>query len=70
MPVTRFFCTLNNDLPEMSEELNDAISEGKTKYIVVRGRKLKNLRGYRVADECGMKFEGRVWQYYLYERTD
>lgn len=68
LPVTRFFCTLNNDLPEMNEELRSAISEGKTAFIVTRGRELKNAGNYRLIDSCSMIFEGREWKYYLYER--
>ena len=67
LPVTRFFCTLNNDLPEMKEELQSSIQEGKTAYIVTRGQRLKS-RNYRLADQCSMLFEGRNWTYYLYER--
>ncbi len=67
LPVTRFFCTLNNDLPEMAEEHQSAIREGKTAYIVTRSRRLRD-RNYRLADECSMVFEGREWTYYLYER--
>ena len=69
LPVTRFFCTLNNDLPEMNEEHSEAIAEGRTAFIVVRGRKLKNTANYRLVDECSMFFEGRNWTYCLYERV-
>ena len=68
LPATRFFCTLNNDLPEMTEEHAAAIREGKTAFLVVRGRKLKDARNYTLVDECSMYFEGREWTYYLYGR--
>ena len=69
-PATRFFCTLNNDLPEMTAEHNAAIAEGKTAFVVTRSRQLKNARNYRLVDEYSMVFEGRSWKYYLYQRKD
>ena len=82
-PVTRFFCTLNNDLPEMTEEHRTAIAEGRTAFVVTRGmggsqRQRKgggqnespDMSAYRAVDTCTMVFEGREWTYTLYERID
>ena len=68
LPQTRFFCTLNNDLADMRQELDSAVSDGKTEFIVTRQQKLKNAGRYRLVDEAQMVFEGRVWTYYLYQR--
>ena len=68
LPETRFFCTLNNDLPEMQQELRSVVSEGKTEFIVTRQQKLKNSGLYELVDEAEMVFEGRTWTYYLYQR--
>lgn len=68
LPVTRFFCTLNNDLEEMQRELRSAVSEGKAEFIVTRQQKLKDTGRYQLIDEAEMIFEGRVWTYYLYQR--
>ena len=68
LPRTRFFCTLNNDLEEMRQELRSAVSEGKTEFIVTRGQKLKNAGSYLLAGEAETVFEGRIWTYYLYQR--
>ena len=81
LPVTRFFCTLNNDLPEMKEEQRAAIEEGRTAFIVTRsmggaqnrrpGRgqpKSADMSAYRAVDTCSMVFEGFEWTYTLYER--
>lgn len=68
LPVTRFFCTLNNNLPEMEKEHRTAIAEGKPAYLVVRGKRAKGLENYQLIDECSMVFEGREWTYYLYRR--
>ncbi len=70
LPETRFFCTLNNDLPEMQQELRTAVSEGKTEYVITRQQKLKNAGRYQLADEATMVFEGRPWTYYLYRRKE
>ena len=82
-PVTRFFCTLNNDLPEMKEEHRTAISEGQTAFVVTRrmgggqnqrsGRSEKesvDMSAYRAVDTCSMVFEGFEWTYTLYERIE
>ncbi len=68
LPETRFFCTLNNDLPEMRQELSAAVSEGKTAFVITRQQKLKNAGLYELADTAEMYFEGRTWTYYLYRR--
>lgn len=75
LPVTRFFCTLNNDLSEMREEQRTAIAEGRTAFIVTRGAgqgrgkgMSHDMSGYRPVDTCSMIFEGREWTYTLYER--
>ena len=82
-PVTRFFCTLNNDLPEMKEEQQTAIAEGRTAFVVTRGmggsqrqrsgggqKVYVDLSAYREIDTCSMVFEGFEWTYRLYERID
>ena len=81
LPVTRFFCTLNNDLPEMREEQRAAIEEGRTAFVVTRsmggpqdrrpGRGQSDsadMSAYRAVDTCSMVFEGFEWTYTLYRR--
>ena len=68
LPVTRFFCTINNDLPEMQDEFRDAISGRKTGFVITRQQKLKDPGPYQLADEAEMFFEGRNWTYYLYQK--
>ena len=68
LPVTRFFCTINNDLKEMQEEFQTAISEGKTGFIITRQQKLKDPGPYQLVDEAEMFFEFRTWTYYLYQK--
>ena len=80
-PVTRFFCTLNNDLPEMKEEQRAAIAEGRTAFVITRGmggahnqrsgrseKESVDMSAYRAVDTCSMVFEGFEWTYTLYER--
>ena len=66
--MTRFFCTINNDLPEMQEEFRTAISEGKTGFVITRQQKLKDPGPYQLVDEAEMFFEFRTWTYYLYQK--
>jgi hypothetical protein len=68
LPVTRWFCTLNNDLPEMQQALKAAVASGETEFIITRQQKLKNAGQYELADRAEMVFEGRNWTYYLYRR--
>ena len=81
LPVTRFFCTLNNDLPAMEEEHRAAIAGGRTAFVVTRGRgqerrsgrgqkETLDLSAYRPVDSCSMLFEGMEWTYTLYERRE
>ena len=80
-PITRFFCTLNNNLPEMKEEHLRSISQAQTAFLVIRemggtqgqrsGKGQKetvDLSAYRQIDICSMPFEGYEWTYKLYER--
>lgn len=68
LPVTRWFCTLNNDLPEMQQALKETVENGETEFIITRQQKLKNAGQYELADRAEMVFEGRNWTYYLYRR--
>ena len=68
LPETRYFCTLNNDLPEMRQEMNEALAEGKTEFVVTRGQQLKG-GGYTLVDRAEMAFEGRKWTYFLWRKT-
>ena len=68
LPEQRFFCTLNNDLPEMTDEHRACIREGKTAFVVTRMRELEDSENYQLVDQASMLFEGRSWDYYLYQR--
>ena len=68
LPEQRYFCTLNIDLPEMNEAIQQSIRQGETAFVITRQRPLQDAAAYRLADECSMVFEGREWKYYLYQR--
>ena len=68
-PAGPYFCTLNISLPDMEKALDDSIRQGKTAFVITRSRPLKDSGPYRLADEAEMTFEGRVWKYYLYQRS-
>ena len=69
VPTCRFFCGLNITLPELREEQEACIREGKVDFIVTRNRKLDSPL-YRCVDRSEMYFEGFVWYYSLYARND
>ncbi len=68
VPENRFFCTFNIDLPEMQEEMDRSLREGRTAFVVTRQRRLEEDSPYELVDEHSMLFEGRPWTYYLYRR--
>ncbi|MCR4622496.1 MAG: hypothetical protein K5663_10495 [Clostridiales bacterium] len=68
-PSDPFFCTLNIDLPEMTQSAQDSIDQGKTAFVVTRSSKLKNAKNYILVDEAELYFERRTWKYYLYRRV-
>ena len=69
LPSDPYFCTLNISLKEMEKSLQDSVRQGKTAFVVTRGKKLKNSGEYELVDEADLVFEGRNWHYYLYRRT-
>ena len=70
LPADLYFCTLNIDLPEAEESMQDSIRQGKTAFVITRSKELRNSGKYELADEADMIFEGRNWHYFLYRRKD
>lgn len=74
IPSTRFFCTLNIQLPEMFAEQERYIRTRVTDFVVVRGEdsreQMDRQAGYRLAAEAVFWFEDSDYPYYLYEKTD
>lgn len=74
VPSTRFFCTLNIQLPEMFAEQERYIQTQATDFVVVRGEDGRELMdrqtGYRLAAQSAFWFEDRDYPYYLYEKTE
>ena len=52
----------------MRQEMNKALAEGKTEFVVTRGQQLKG-GGYTLVDRAEMVFEGRKWTYFLWQKT-
>ena len=69
LPTERFFCLLNLDLPEMKEEMNVCIVEGRTTFVVTRNSSIPSSN-YVLIDEATMMLEGRDWIYSLYQRVE
>lgn len=70
LPTEKFFCTLNIDLPEMEQSLQNSVRQGKTAFVITRSKELKNSERYHLVDEADLVFEGRNWHYYLYQQKD
>ncbi len=66
-PSERFFCQLNIELPEMTESLNRAISEGRVDFIV-SSHKLKNSSLYELVASEDFPYEKMTYSYYLYRK--
>lgn len=70
LPSDPYFCSLNIDLEEMRKAQENSVREGKTAFVVIRGKSLKNSGAYRLVDEADLVYEGRNWHYCLYRRND
>ncbi len=70
LPSEPFFCSLNIDLEEMRKAQQGSVREGKTAFVVIRGKRLKDSGAYQLVDEADMVYEGRRWHYCLYRRND
>ena len=68
-PGNRFFCKFNLSLEEQSAEQTALIKAGDVQFVVVRGKKSPGKNYVRV-DQCAFPFEGRMWTYTLYTRTE
>ena len=70
-PENRFFCKLNIDLKEMNRELSDSVQEGKTTFVVTRGKKLPEGTPYVLVKQASGLYQSnaespRRFTYYLY----
>lgn len=70
-PNSKYFCTLNNDLTEMNEEMDAYVEEGKGDFIITRNKSLEqysiNTQYYQYVDQSAFYFEGDDHTYYLYQ---
>lgn len=71
VPNCRFFCTLNISLTEMWDEHRAAIESGKVDFVITRSYPLDRYSPdssrYTCVCTASMYFEGREWEYYLYQ---
>ena len=74
IPDERFFCHLNIELDEMYDEIESAIAEGRTKFVVYRGGypPISVLQNYRIIarEQSHIDFEGTKTTYFLLERKE
>lgn len=67
MPSNKYFCTLNIPLPQMLEEQQMILAEGRVDFVVTRNEQL-DLPHYTCVDTAAFPFEDVNQTYYLYQR--
>ncbi len=75
LPTERFFQMQNisyEAMPEMMDEQDACVREGRVKYIVFRGEEIPDffMDRYTVIREMRQKYEGSNMRYVLLERMD
>lgn len=70
-PADRYFCRLMADIPQMMQEQNACVREGRADYIVMQNQQLTDLPWidtglYELVDQAQFRFEGDWPTYYLY----
>ena len=70
-PASRYFCRLMADIPEMMQEQNACVKEGRADFVVMQNQQLADLPWidtglYELADQAQFRFEGDWPTYYLY----
>lgn len=66
MPTNKYFCTLNIPLPQMLDEQQKILAEGRVDYVVTCGETL-NLPHYICVDTAEFPYENVNRVYYLYQ---
>jgi len=71
-PADRYFCRLMADIPQMMQEQNACVREGRADYIVMQNQQLSDLPWidtglYELVDQAQFRFEGDWPAYYLYQ---
>lgn len=69
IPDVKYFCKINMNLQEMTDEQERYIEEGIDHFVVTRNKQL-NASNYHLVDTAEGYFEGKNRTYYLYERND
>ena len=69
IPKCRYFCRLNLPKEEMLEGQQACIDAGEVDFVVTRDTLLEQ-ENYRCIAQADFPLEGKVRQYYLYERTE
>ncbi len=74
IPDCKYFCTLNNNLPEMYEEQNAYVEKGLGDFIITRSTNLEdyniNTQYYQCVDQSSFYFEGSFRTYFLYQKMN
>ena len=67
-PNSKYFTTINVDLPEMHEEQENGIKNGQFTFVVTRGKKLdESFDKYELVSEARSEYGTRMHNFYLYK---
>ena len=73
-PSCKYFCELNIELDEMYAEQRRMIEEREVDFVITRGQTLDergvDRSGYRLLLISNFPFEGKYFEYHLYERIE
>lgn len=69
LPSNKYFCKLNIPLPQMLEEHDALLNEGRVDFIVTRNTPVDSPL-YSLVDVAAFPFEKQNFVYYLYQRKD
>lgn len=68
MPINRFSCKFNVELPEQMEEQDHIVKEGLVDFVVTRDRRTVPGNKYRLKERKGYYSYPGYFDYYLFER--
>ncbi len=71
-PQFKYFSRINMQIPELHEEQEDIVRNGKVDYVVTRGFELmgEQLTHYEEIAEADAWYEGILYTYYLYRHIE
>ena len=69
MPINRFSCKFNIDLPEQMEEQKYIVQDGLVDFVVTRGLASIPGNNYKMISKAGLYSYPGYYEYYLFEKN-